>query len=54
MTVQFSKTDFLPPLWLRNAHLQTILPRYIAKTRLIIIARYLKTHWHKVMLRLIM
>lgn len=31
MTVQFSKTDFLPPLWLRNAHLQTILPRYIAK-----------------------
>lgn len=54
MTVQFSKTDFLPPLWLRNAHLQTILPRYIAKNTPDYHRTLLKTHWHKVMLRLIM
>lgn len=54
MTVQFSKTDFYHRFGLE---MHTCRPFYHAispKTRLIIIARYLKTHWHKVMLRLIM
>ena len=28
---QFQSTQFSPPLWLKNPHIQTILPRYVVK-----------------------